>query len=316
MSNFIYQLVYGTESGQVHCAFHDDNNVSAGVSVNGEYNCFACGASGPSPVSFVCRYFSVQPKRGTYILRSLENSQKYKYREAPVSLEQRVYLNSIGIIDSVIDKYMFQAATGKLMYAHRWNGFLIGTTWFNAPTLSTYNASSGKYRYNHGSIGGIVTPFDTALLYNTLIITEGEKDMLVTLSQGIPNVVAKIGGAKTYILGGVAMLNKQIIIIYDCDDAGREGAIADANALTRHAGAQVKVVDLQLGKGEDLADYFTKYNKTKDDLYDLIRQTPIHKVTADYVKTKVSTLVDSLSEKELQELRNKLNDIDTKEESD
>ena len=46
--------------------------------------------------------------------------------------------------------------------------------------------------------------------------------MLTARSFGIPNAVAKIGGAKSYILGGRNFENKKIIICYDCDDYGRE----------------------------------------------------------------------------------------------
>jgi DNA primase len=189
------------------------------------------------------------------------------------------------------------------MYRHDWCGVPVGYTWFNSPELSSHSLSAPKYKYDKNIIGGMVTPYDVAVTCNSFIITEGEKDMLTLQSFGVPNAVAKIGGAKTKIVGGLNMMNKKIVIIYDCDNAGREGAIADADYLTDTFAAKVKVVDLGLQNGEDVNDYFMKYGKSLKDLQDLIRNTPVHIVQPKTKRTHVQALLDSLSPEEVKELK-------------
>jgi DNA primase len=298
----IYQLVFGVDSGQVLCVFHDDTRPSAGIGPNGEYNCFKCGVKAHDELGFICKYFGVGAKRAARIKTALNNLQNYKYSMLSITSEQRNFLRSIGIIDSVIDKYFFSSAVGKLMYKHIWNGFPVGYTWFNNPSLSNYNASADKYHYDKNNIAGFLTPYDDVIRYKWLVICEGEKDMLTAKSFNISNAVAKLGGAKSYIIGGVPLRNKSIVLCYDCDEAGREGAIQDATILTEQFGCRVKIVDLNLQDKEDLNDYFMKYNKTYHDFYNLIKATPIFVPQPKINLTKVQKFVDSLNADELIEL--------------
>lgn len=298
----IYQLVFSIDSGQVQCVFHDDDRASAGIGPNGEYNCFACGTKAHDEVGFICKYFGVGTKRATRIKTALNNLQNYKYTMSEVTTEQRLFLRSIGLNDLIIDEYFFSSAIGKLIYAHTWNGFPVGYTWFNSPLLSNYNASADKYHYDKNNIAGLVTPYDDAIRYEWLVVCEGEKDMLTAKTYGFPNTVAKIGGAKSYIIGGVAIQNKHIVICYDCDDAGREGAIQDATILTERFGCIVKIVDLGLNDKEDLNDYFIKYKYTADDFYNLMLATPVFVPQPKTTLTKVQKFIDSLDADELIEL--------------
>ena len=149
----IYEYVFGVDCGQVqvNCCFHDDNKASAGISPELQYNCFACGAKANNDTTFIKNYFNVTINRAKTIHERLENAGKYTPVKNPVTAEQRQYLNSIGIKDSIIDKYMYCQNNGKLIYGHTWNGLPLGTTWFNSPTLSNYNAGEEKYKYrrNH-----------------------------------------------------------------------------------------------------------------------------------------------------------------------
>jgi DNA primase len=300
----IYQLVFGVDQGQVNCCFHDDTRASSGISNIGQFNCFTCGAKAHSPVSFTAKYFGIGQDRAKRITEALKRVQKYNYKQHPVEPNQRAYLNRCGIEDKIIDKYFFSSAVHKLIYKHTWNGMNIGYTWFNDPSLAAYNAGAPKYKYDKNNIGGIVTPYDIAERYNTLIIAEGEKDMLTALSKDIPNVVAKVGGAKTYIMGGRNFENKNIIIVYDCDEWGREGAEQDATLLTERFNCKVKVIDLGLQDKEDLNDYFIKYNHTKQDFESLIKATPIFVPKPKAPEDKLQQFVSNLSDDELNKLKN------------
>jgi len=194
---FIYQQVFGVDGGKVHCCFHDDSRTSAGVGPNGEFNCFACGAKAHDEIGFIAKFFGVGLDRASRIKRAYDALQTYAHAKNPLNQEQLDYLHRIGLTDAVISKYFLSNAVGKLMYCHTWAGMSVGYTWFNNPTLSNYNAGEEKYKYDKNVIAGMVTPYDDVEKYDTLIICEGEKDMLTAKSLGFPNAVAKVGGAKS-----------------------------------------------------------------------------------------------------------------------
>lgn len=284
--------------------FHNDTHASAGIGPNGEYNCFTCGAKAHNSAGFIAKYFQISFDRAKSIRYKLNNLQKYKYNQQSVTQEQLKYLKGLGFSDPVIQKYFFCSSVGKLIFKQTWNGINVGYTWFNPTVLSAYNASAPKYKYDKNNIGGILTPYDDVIKYKTLIVTEGEKDMLIAKSLGIKNAVAKVGGAKTYMLGGLNIQDKQIVLVYDCDNWGREGAINDAVALQNRFNCKVKVVDLGLpNKGEDLHDYFVKYKHTKQDFYNLIKATPLFVAPPDINLSRVEKFVKGLSTEEFDELK-------------
>ena len=293
----IYDIVFGRDSGQVLCTFHDDHNRSAGIGPEGQYNCFACGAKAGSPAGFIANYFSVPFHEAVKINTKINSLSNINFKPKPFTPDQQALIDKYKLDGSL----MINSARDKLVYRHLWNGYLVGYTVFNDPSLTNYNAAKAKYDYSYCNIGGMLTPYDTVTRYNRIIVTEGEKDMLTAKAAGVPNVVAKIGGAQTRILGGKDINDKEIILIYDCDNPGRLGMNKDAIYLT-NCGCKVKTVDLGLGNGEDLNDYLVKYGKTKADLKALIDQTPIFVVQPEHVRTKMDMLYDSLTANEIKEL--------------
>lgn len=299
----IYELIFGTTSGQVNCCFHNDSVASAGISPEGGYNCFACGAKAHDEIGFIAKYFSVGLERAANILKNLERSQAYRYNKLPIQTYQRTFLHSIGLTDLIIDRYFFCSGVGKLIYEHTFNGIAIGHTWFNSPALANHNASAPKYKYDGANIGGMLSPYDDVIQYDTLLICEGEKDMLTAKSKGFANAVAKIGGAKTYIIGGINLYNKKIVIVYDCDEAGRQGALQDATLLTERFKCSVKILDLGLADKEDLNDYFIKYQKTVQDFQTLVQNTPVFVPVVISQTTRMEKIVENLSNEEVKELQ-------------
>ena len=303
----IYDYVFGVSCGQVqvNCCFHTDAKASAGISPDLQYNCFACGAKANNDVTFIRKYFNVSDQKAVSIQKTLENASRYTPIKNPVTAEQRNFLNNIGIKNEIIDKYFYCQNNGKLILNHTWNGLPLGTTWFNSPLLSNWNAGSEKYKYA-GIIGGLCTPYDDVCKYNSILITEGEKDMLTAKSFGIKSAVAKLGGARTPIIGGVNFDNKTVVLVYDCDEPGRQGAMKDAAFLIERHACKVKIIDLGLQDKEDLNDYFMKYNHTVQDLYDLIRNTPEFTIPPELKLSKVERLLSSLTPEELIELKAKI----------
>lgn len=303
----IYDYVFGVSSGQVQvqCCFHDDTKASAGIGPDLQYNCFACGAKANDDLTFIKKYFNVGDQRAKSIQSKLEKANQYTPTKNPVTKEQRQYLNSVGITDPIINKYFYCQGNGKLIYEHTWNGLPLGTTWFNAPCLSNHNAGAEKYMYQ-GIIGGLCTPYNDVLNYNTLLICEGEKDMLTAKSMGIKSAVAKLGGVRTPLIGGRNFDNKTVVLVYDCDEPGRKGAQVDAQLLIENHACRVKVINLGLQDKEDLNDYFVKYGHTVQDLYDLIKNTPEYVIPPEHKMTKVEKFLSNLTEKEIQELKERL----------
>lgn len=311
MSNAIYNLIFGTDSGQVCCCFQHDGGIyehkpSAGIGPNGEYHCFSCGISCHDPAGFISKYFNIPINQAVSMEKRLDNILGLKYTQGKPTDEQVEYLKNCGICDKIIEKYFFTSTNGKLYYRHTYNGIMIGATWFNAPALKNYNASESKYKYTI-SKGGLCSPYDDVIKYPTLMVCEGEKDMLTAKSMGFDNAVAKIGGANSTIVAGQDWLNKKVVLIYDCDTPGREGMIKDADYLVTEFNCQVKCVNLNLNDKEDLNDYFIKYKHTKADLVQLIKDTPLHTLSEHHTKSKMQRLIDNLTQCEIEELKTILN---------
>ena len=101
---------------------------------------------------------------------------------------------------------------------------------------------------------------------STLLICEGEKDVVSAESYGFPAITFTSGA--NGIPKDLSMLEdyNKIAICYDNDESGRKGANKLANALY-HVDRNIKIVELD--KNMDLTDYFVAGNSAVD-LYGLI----------------------------------------------
>lgn len=110
-----------------------------------------------------------------------------------------------------------------------------------------------------------------------LLLCEGEWDALVARSHGLP-AFTSTGGACDWKAGwDDYFINKDVAIIYDCDDVGRREAAKRGRMLAGsppYGGVahRVKVVDLAPDRddGYDLSDWFTS-GRTAKELRQLIR---------------------------------------------
>ncbi len=110
------------------------------------------------------------------------------------------------------------------------------------------------------------TPNLLANYKDRILIVEGQKDMLALRLLGIPAITIT-GGCKATSLFPEMFTNKEVIIIYDNDIPGYEGARNLALQLTDYA-SSVKVstrVYADLQEKEDAFDFFFKYGKTQAD---------------------------------------------------
>lgn len=115
-----------------------------------------------------------------------------------------------------------------------------------------------------------------------ILLTAGELDAILAIQEGFAAVTNTVG-EKSRLKDDMLEVfrDRDVAIIYDCDETGRKGARKVARQLAGIA-RSVKVVDLDLpGKGEDLTDYFVKYEHTADDLRRLIARTPVQQEEED-----------------------------------
>lgn len=308
----IYDIILGKAFGKVHCPFHEgDRTPSLGISADGMFHCFACGAGGRNEIQFAQQYFSCSGPSATRLVEKLNNLPRYKY-EATLDTTDVEYLTSIGIT-SEVQKKMMRSSSGKLLYPHYFKGVIIDHTWFNYKGSTTYDPDKGKYNRDRGSVSGFLTPFNL-LDKKTIIIVEGEKDMLTMLSNGVP-AVSIVGGVQTLpYMCQRELKDKNIVIIYDCDDAGREGAANLVVWLYSIGAKSVKNIDLGLSDKEDINDWFMKYKMTRKQLINLINATPTipnDSSSGSYKVLKVLRQVKKqLTEEELVELQNLLSKED------
>jgi DNA primase len=102
-----------------------------------------------------------------------------------------------------------------------------------------------------------------------VVVAEGEWDVLVARSHGL-TAVCGTHGADTWLPEwSGALAGKHVRFVYDCDEAGRDGAAAAAESVRRFA-KSVGIVDLGLGDKEDLSDWFVKYSRSLDELRPLL----------------------------------------------
>jgi hypothetical protein len=125
----------------------------------------------------------------------------------------------------------------------------------------------------------ILTQGESSILGDTspdeIILVEGEWDYFSCLEHGIQNVITATAGALTFKQEWIKVLvGKKIYIVYDNDNAGKEGARKVARMLADFD-CEVYIVNLpeEVGHGGDIRDFFAKLSKDKEDFYRLLAET-------------------------------------------
>jgi hypothetical protein len=149
------------------------------------------------------------------------------------------------------------------------------------------SAPSGKRHQNTASSHNMVWPLEN-LKKDIVYIVEGEKDCMTMLSAGF-NAVTFTGGAgsipKSYLK---FFAGREVVIIYDIDEAGRKGAVNLANALTRIS-LSTRIVDLPPGELPPKGDLTNFYEKLGDQFADRVRALVAH--SDNYVSVATSRVL-------------------------
>lgn len=108
-----------------------------------------------------------------------------------------------------------------------------------------------------------------------IVLLEGEMDCMLARQLGL-NALTTTGGAGTWSEKWNSLFtDKDLVICYDADDAGRKGATAIANKIGATARA-IKVVQIPLNEppGADFTDYIVGHGHTVDEFLQLVKETP------------------------------------------
>ena len=122
-------------------------------------------------------------------------------------------------------------------------------------------------------------PLDRWEATGSVYLCEGEWDTLVARQLGL-NAYTTTAGAGTWRDAFTPLIrDRDVIICYDVDEAGRKGAANVAREIHGTA-ASVKVVQLPLAfkptHGPDISDYFIQHGHSLDDFRGVVDSTPLY----------------------------------------
>lgn len=288
---------------RARCIFHDDENPSMSVNVEeGRYCCHvpACGAQGdfidfymrvrdltfPQAVEELARRCGIAPNE-----RTTQDETRGVIDEAVVdATHARLLATESAMTFLSTRRGLTQASVERWKLGHDGDRYYIPIRdelgrCVNIRRYKPGAASSEKMiSWRQGFGNARIWPFDSierAMHENCPIyIFEGEMDCLLALQLGLCAVTAT-GGAGTWReTWNILFSGRDVVICYDCDDAGRIGSLNVANAL--HAGVnRVRVVTLPLAEpaGADFTDFIVGHGYSIDDFLSIVVGTPEYRPT-------------------------------------
>jgi 5S rRNA maturation endonuclease (ribonuclease M5) len=143
--------------------------------------------------------------------------------------------------------------------------------------LPCHNGDNKVISYAKGTGEARLFPLIELYKDDPLIIVEGELDALKLLSEGFHAVTATAGAGSWRDEWAPLFRDKRVVICYDNDKAGRDGARKVADSLRGQA-KSVHIVDWAgqgMEDGEDVTDFFVKYGRGRKQFERLLRPKTI-----------------------------------------
>lgn len=255
---------------------YKETNPSAHINLDkGLFHCKVCD-KGLSEVAFISAVLGCRYEDAVKISKMFTTKEdKYTWsHNVSITPEIKQRCIDLGISESVIKDLDIKTELGDDI---AFPVFMYG----KVVDVRSYRPQdrANKIRSRVGTTTGMIIPFD--IWKDTpenkwTIICAGEKDMAVTRSHGF-NAITLTGGEKALPKIINPFKNRKIAICYDNDEAGIAGANALASYLMPYA-QEIRVVtgfhEVCSEHGQDLTDFFVKYQKTKQDLQKYILETP------------------------------------------
>lgn len=265
-----------TREGKVYYESHASAHVNLDKKT---FHCKVCD-QGFNETTFISKIFETTYGTATRISKVFNNTETKATWEsdAPaLTAEDMELIRSLGISDTVRDELCIRSSRpGTISFPVFLMNKLID--------IRTYspNPDEGmpKVLSRQGAIRGELIPYDLIVetpLQRTLLICAGEKDMATTRSHGF-NAATLGGGEMCLPFSKTIFKGRDIVILYDNDDAGKMGAQKLASDLMDVAHT-VKICtafhEICKEHGEDMTDFWNKYNGTREQLIAYMEATPV-----------------------------------------
>jgi len=272
----------GTEEA-VHCPFphvtpngmqYYESNPSAHVNLEKRLiHCKVCG-EGFNELQLIHKLFGCELITAKRIQNNFQTNETVEQWDSEVALTNHTIekLAEMGINKETIEHLKIKSSPmhqDEICFPVTMYGHLLDIRKYSPGTHP-------KVRSRQGAIAGLIIPFDSWIESNKVtLICAGEKDMAIARQNGF-NAITLTGGENAPIRPINLFKQKKVAILYDNDSAGALGAIKLARQL-KTVTDKVKIVtnfhEVCKEDGEDLHDYFVKYNKTRQNLIACLEQT-------------------------------------------
>lgn len=264
---------HSTESGYEYF----ETNPSAHINLDkGLFHCKVCD-KGLSETSFIAEVLGCSYESAVKIAKMFTTKEDEFSWDNNTELTDEIKQKclDLGISESVIEELKIRTEFGdEIAFPVIMYGKVVDVRSYRPQDRAN------KIKSRVGTTTGMIIPYDIwkdSDASKWTILCAGEKDMAVARSNGF-NAITLTGGEKALPKITNVFKGKKIAICYDNDEAGISGAKALAAYLIDYV-QEVRVVtnfhEVCKEHGEDITDFFTKYNKTKRDLINYIKDTPV-----------------------------------------
>ena len=268
---------WNNEEVKVLCPFHDDTRPSSSINTQKNlFHCWVCNI-GYNEEQFVAKINNINTTDAIKLLDRYNVADEWNINKGLLWSDIRFLdkVRELGLSDETIKQMNLgmvkQEGTGKKLLGIPvyYNNILVDIRRYN---LLKYEGTP-KCCSNENAESGWIIPYDLFLKSNEpCYLFEGEKDMMVAREQGI-NAYTMVSGAgatpNQNVIG--AFKDKEIILCYDNDEAGKNGmekmfgSIKDIAKSVKY----LNIGDVVKGEKEDFYDFITKYNGDIFDFYAL-----------------------------------------------
>ncbi len=318
----------GSEWLVVECAYHNDkhnvidHNVTkchGGIHrTTGAYKCMSCGATGT-----YLKYLAVKFQLPEAMIEAKFDNITGEETPGYVKIETIQYSHQ-SLLDNkdMRDRMLKQHGITEESIVKFRLGWHPSEDRIIIPIMGPLGeyVNLRKYKYDSkkdkviGIKGGkaVLWPIDN-ITQEDVIITEGEFKAVILMQHGF-NAITGTAGAGTWNRKDWNDLfkNKNVVIIYDVDEAGRR----NANTICVYLYPLAKTVknvflkDVQSIPKGDITNYFVDKQRTREDLIALINATPYYtppRALAAHAKLEMNDPIDtSLAKSSTAELMNKI----------
>lgn len=254
------------------------------------FHCKVCG-EGHSEVALIKKLYGCTFANALRLSKAFNNNEtKDEWDKCrKTSSELYSFASKLGISEQVVDELSLLSNTeGTICYPVFMLDKLIDIRVYTP-------GGSPKVRSRTGAAYGLVIPFDiwkATPLNKITLVCAGEKDMSVARSMGF-NAITLTGGEGTLPLSPYWFKYRDIVILYDNDEAGINGGNKLASYLLPYCNSVKNCTafhEVCKEHGEDLHDFFIKYGKTKADLITLMNATPLYTQEDCIKNSNISTM--------------------------